>query len=118
MLLAGTPAPQMNAYSYAHNNRLTKSDPDGEIVSIGAEILAAAPEVGGSYAYAAAQGIIGVAGILLALNFRDSAYRIHSFFMNRGSFGPGPGFSPVAVRLLGAFLGVALIWTCVSILLA
>lgn len=49
----------MNAYSYAHNNRLTKSDPDGEIVSIGAEILAAAPEVGAPMRMPQHRGLLG-----------------------------------------------------------
>lgn len=55
------------------------------------------------------QLVVGVAGVLLALNFRDSAYRFYELILNRGPFGPGPGFSPVVLRLVGAVLGVVMI---------
>lgn len=82
------------------------------------EAIAAAPAEGTSYLYAAGQGVMGCIGILLALNCRDSAYRVYSFFLNWGTIGPGRGFSPTIVRLTGGLLGVALIWASASKLLA
>ncbi|MER7311421.1 hypothetical protein GT018_28870 [Streptomyces sp. SID4912] len=51
----------------------------------------------------------GVAGILLALNFRDSAYRVYELLMNRSPVSPGFGFSPLVLRITGAVLGISLI---------
>lgn len=51
----------------------------------------------------------GVAGILLASNFRDSAYRVYELLMNRSPVSPGFGFSPLIIRITGALLGVSLI---------
>ncbi|MFI9492068.1 hypothetical protein ACIG8K_10915 [Streptomyces halstedii] len=51
----------------------------------------------------------GLAGILLALNFRDSAYRVYELLMNRSPVSPGFGFSPLIIRITGAILGVSLI---------
>ncbi|MYR72658.1 MULTISPECIES: hypothetical protein [unclassified Streptomyces] len=51
----------------------------------------------------------GVAGILLALNFRDSAYRVYELLMNRSPVSPGFGFSPLLLRITGAVLGISLI---------
>lgn len=54
-------------------------------------------------------GVAGVAGILLAFNFRDSAYRTYDFLMNRSPVSPGFGFSPLVIRISGALLGISLI---------
>lgn len=53
--------------------------------------------------------LAGLAGILLALNFRDSAYRVYELLMNRSPVSPGFGFSPLVLRITGAVLGISLI---------
>ncbi|NEA19030.1 hypothetical protein G3I29_26730 [Streptomyces halstedii] len=61
------------------------------------------------YLHFACVTIAGVAGILLALNFRDSAYRVYELLMNRSPVSPGFGFSPLIIRITGAVLGISLI---------
>ncbi|MFG2112357.1 hypothetical protein ACGFRB_06925 [Streptomyces sp. NPDC048718] len=58
------------------------------------------------------QGGAAVVGIALAVNVKDCAYRMHAFFMNHGTVGPGPGFSPNLIRFLGVFLAVGFGLTC------
>ncbi|WP_406408274.1 hypothetical protein [Streptomyces halstedii] len=61
------------------------------------------------YLFFACVTLPGLAGILLALNFRDSAYRVYELLMNRSPVSPGFGFSPLIIRITGAILGVSLI---------
>ncbi|MFD4665322.1 hypothetical protein [Streptomyces halstedii] len=61
------------------------------------------------YLFFACVTLAGLAGILLALNFRDSAYRVYELLMNRSPVSPGFGFSPLALRITGAVLGISLI---------
>ncbi|WP_143663043.1 MULTISPECIES: hypothetical protein [unclassified Streptomyces] len=65
-----------------------------------------------------AQGLMGLCGFLLLLNFRDAAYRVYEFFLNHGPFAPGPGFGPLVIRAVGGILGLSLTWTGVSTLLS
>lgn len=53
-------------------------------------------------------------GLSLAFNFRDSAYWLYEFIVNRGPSAPGPGFSPVVIRSVGAVIGVISTWACVQ----
>jgi hypothetical protein len=62
-----------------------------------------------NYLKSAIQGILGVAGLMLAFNLCDSAYRFYETIANRGPFGPGPGFSPGVIRFVGAVLGIVMI---------
>ncbi len=59
-------------------------------------------------------GILGILGFCLALNIRDSVYRIYEFFVNRGPFAPGPGFSPLIIRIVGALIGAVSTWSFVQ----
>ncbi|MFJ8974751.1 MULTISPECIES: hypothetical protein [Streptomyces] len=86
-------------------------------MSINGEILSASG-AGSSYLYAVAQGLMGLCGFLLLLNFRDAAYRVYEFFLNHGPFAPGPGFGPLVIRAVGGILGLSLTWTGVSTLLS
>ncbi|WP_374936108.1 hypothetical protein [Streptomyces sp. SM5] len=61
------------------------------------------------YLFFACVTLPGLAGILLALNFRDSAYRVYELLMNHSPVSPGFGFSPLIIRITGAILGVSLI---------
>ncbi|MCW8215773.1 hypothetical protein H5I60_03685 [Streptomyces griseolus] len=61
------------------------------------------------YLFFACVTLAGLAGILLALNFRDSAYRVYELLMNRSPVSPGFGFSPLVLRITGAVLGISLI---------
>lgn len=80
------------------------------------ETLAAASQAGAEYLFFVCMGIGGMIGILLALNFRDSAYRVYEFLVNRSPVSPGFGFSPLIIRISGAFLGVSPIIQCVAML--
>lgn len=70
-------------------------------------VTTALSEGGGSYHYVARDVIGAAVGFSLTFNFRDCAYRIYEFFMNRAPFAPGPGFSPIVIRLVGAVIGAA-----------
>lgn len=72
------------------------------------ETLATAYETSAMYLLVVGVGLAGVAGILLALNIFDSAYRVYEFLMNRSPVSPGFGFSPLVIRIAGALLGVSL----------
>lgn len=78
------------------------------------EILATAPGADVPYLFIVPVGLVGVVGILLALNVRDSAYRVYEFLVNHSPVSPGFGFSPLVIRIAGALLGISLIVQCVT----
>lgn len=78
------------------------------------EILATTPGAGVPYLFIVPVGLVGVIGILLSLNVRDSAYRAYEFLENRSPVSPGFGFSPLIIRITGALLGVSLIVQCIT----
>lgn len=61
----------------------------------------------GDYLDALWSGVLALACLGIVFNVRDVAFRIYQFAMDRAPIGPGPGFSPTLLRVLGAFLGVA-----------
>lgn len=85
---------------------------------LGSAIIAAAPEGGVDFFYLAWKGLLGVLGFSLAFNMRDSAYRVYEVFTSRGPFAPGPGFSPVVIRIVGALIGFVSTWAYVRSLVA
>jgi hypothetical protein len=80
----------------------------------GSVIIAAGPDGALGFLYLAWKGILGVLGFCLALNVRDAAYRVYEFFTSRGPFAPGPGFSPLVIRIVGALIGAVSTWSFVS----
>jgi hypothetical protein len=56
---------------------------------------------------------MAIAGAVLAANIKDCAYRVHGFFTNHGTIGPGFGFSPILIRFTGFFLFVVFGISCV-----
>ncbi|QYX82259.1 hypothetical protein [Streptomyces akebiae] len=80
----------------------------------GSMIFAAGPEGAMGFLYLAWKGILGILGFCIALNIRDAAYRIYEFFTSRGPFAPGPGFSPLVIRIVGALIGAVSTWSFVS----
>ena len=60
------------------------------------------------------KGTFGIAGFLLALNIGDSAHRIYEFATHRGPFAPGPGFSPLVIRIVGSLIGGVSTWSFVQ----
>lgn len=80
----------------------------------GSAIITAAPEGAVGFLYLAWKGILGILGFCLVLNIRDSAYRIYEFATNRGPFAPGPGFSPLVIRIVGALIGAVSTWSFVQ----
>lgn len=71
-------------------------------------------EAATEYLFLACVGIVGVAGVLLALNFHDSAHRVYDFLMRHSPVSPGFGFSPLIIRMAGALLGISLIIQCAT----
>ncbi|WP_327593371.1 hypothetical protein [Streptomyces chartreusis] len=66
------------------------------------------------FLYLAWKGILGILGFCLALDIRDSSYRIYESLANRGPFAPGLGFSPLVIRIVGALMGAVSAWSCVN----
>jgi hypothetical protein len=79
----------------------------------GSGIMAAAPEGGASILYLAWEGALGLLGFCLTLNVGDSAYRIYEFATNRLPYAPGPAFSPLVIRSVGACIGAVSTWSFV-----
>ncbi|MFE7382065.1 hypothetical protein ACFU9F_17030 [Streptomyces zhihengii] len=77
-------------------------------------LMAAADAQDASGAKAAYQGVMAVALLLLALNVRDSAWKLYELIAHRGPFAPGPGFSPTVIRIVGAALGLMMAAMCVT----
>ncbi|GAA3826443.1 hypothetical protein GCM10023083_69420 [Streptomyces phyllanthi] len=80
----------------------------------GSAIITAAPEGAVGFLYLAWKGILGILGFCLALNVHESAYRIYELATSRGPFAPGPGFSPLVIRIVGALIGAVSTWSCVQ----
>lgn len=64
------------------------------------------------------EAVMAIFGFLLGFNVRDSAYRVFEFAVNHAPFGPGPGFSPLIVRVVGFIIGVASGVACLREILA
>lgn len=60
------------------------------------------------------KGILKILGFCLALNIGDASCRIYEFLTGRGPFAPGPGFSPLIIRIVGALIGAVSTWSFVS----
>lgn len=73
-----------------------------------------APEGGAGFSYLVGKGMLGILGFFLAFNIRDAAYQIYELLTSRGPFAPGPGFSPIVISIVGAFIGAVSTWSCVQ----
>lgn len=60
------------------------------------------------------KGILGILGFCVALNIGDTSYRTYEFLTGRGPFAPGPGFSPLIIRIVGALIGAVSTWSILS----